>query len=118
MITAIVMISVESDKIPEVAEQIAGLDGISEVYSVAGDVDLIAIVRVTEFDDIADTIAFAVTAIGAGRYSLDHVFSLHFGSLGWALAALAACLLATILTLALARFEAHHHSPRGSATAA
>ena len=36
VITAIVMVSVESDKIPEVAQAIADLDGVSEVYSVAG----------------------------------------------------------------------------------
>ncbi|WAX58024.1 Lrp/AsnC ligand binding domain-containing protein [Jatrophihabitans cynanchi] len=57
MVTAIVMVSVETDKIPEVAQQIAELDGVSEVYSVAGDADLIAIVRVREFDQIAETIA-------------------------------------------------------------
>jgi DNA-binding Lrp family transcriptional regulator len=57
VITAIVMVSVEADKIPEVAQQIAELDGVSEVYSVAGDADLIAIVRVREFDQIAETIA-------------------------------------------------------------
>jgi DNA-binding Lrp family transcriptional regulator len=57
VVTAIVMVSVETDKIPEVAQQIAELDGVSEVYSVAGDADLIAIVRVREFDQIAETIA-------------------------------------------------------------
>ena len=57
MVTAIVMVSVETDKIPELAQQIAELDGVSEVYSVAGDADLIAIVRVREFDQIAETIA-------------------------------------------------------------
>jgi DNA-binding Lrp family transcriptional regulator len=57
MITAIVMIATESDKIPEVAEAIADIEGVSEVYSVAGDVDLIAVVRVREFEAIADVIA-------------------------------------------------------------
>ena len=42
VITAIVMIDAATDSIPEVAEAIADLDGVSEVYSVAGDVDLIA----------------------------------------------------------------------------
>jgi DNA-binding Lrp family transcriptional regulator len=51
------MIDVESDQIPEIAQKIADLDGVSEVYSVAGDADLVAIVRVREFDDIADVIA-------------------------------------------------------------
>ena len=46
MITAIVMISASTDSIGEVAEQIADIEGVSEVYSVAGHVDLIAVVRV------------------------------------------------------------------------
>jgi DNA-binding Lrp family transcriptional regulator len=57
MITSIVMVSVVPDRIPEVAQQIADLEGVSEVYSVAGDVDLVAIVRVREFEQIAEVIA-------------------------------------------------------------
>ena len=57
MITAIVMVTAATDSIPEVAQAIADLDGVSEVYSVAGDVDLVAIVRVREFDQVADVIA-------------------------------------------------------------
>lgn len=57
MITAIVMISAATDQIPEVAESIANLDGVSEVYSVAGHVDLIAVVRVRRFEEVAEVIA-------------------------------------------------------------
>jgi DNA-binding Lrp family transcriptional regulator len=57
VITAIVMITAATDSIPEVAQAVAALDGVSEVYSVAGDVDLVAIVRVREFDQVADVIA-------------------------------------------------------------
>lgn len=57
MNTAIVHIDCATDSIPEVAEALAALDGVSEVYSVAGNVDLIAIVRVARFDDIAEVIA-------------------------------------------------------------
>ncbi len=57
VITAIVMVTAATDAIPEVAEAIAALDGVSECYSVAGDVDLVAIVRVREFDQVADVIA-------------------------------------------------------------
>ena len=57
MITTIVMVSVEPARIPEAAAEIAELDGVSEVYSVAGDVDLIAIVRVREFDQIAEVVS-------------------------------------------------------------
>ena len=70
MITAIVMVSVEADKIPEVAQRIAEIDGVSEVYSVAGDVDLVAIVRVREFDQIADVIAGRLSKV-AGVVSTD-----------------------------------------------
>jgi DNA-binding Lrp family transcriptional regulator len=55
--TAIVHIDCATDSIPEVAEALAALDGVSEVYSVAGNVDLIAIVRVARFEDIAEVIA-------------------------------------------------------------
>ena len=61
MITAIVLIDCESVSIPEVAEALANLDGVSEVYSTAGQVDLIAIVRVRQFDDIADVIAGGIS---------------------------------------------------------
>ena len=57
MNTAIVHIDCATDSIPEVAEALAALPGVSEVYSVAGNVDLIAVVRVPQFDDIAEVIA-------------------------------------------------------------
>ena len=46
MITAIVFVKADVARIPEVAQQIADLDGVSEVYSVTGTIDLIALVRV------------------------------------------------------------------------
>ena len=57
MITAVVLVQAEVDRIPEVAEAIAGLEGVSEVYSVTGGVDLIALVRVREHAQLADVIA-------------------------------------------------------------
>ncbi len=57
MISAIVLINADVDRIPEVAQEIAELDGVSEVYSVAGDADLIAMVRVRAHEDLADVIA-------------------------------------------------------------
>jgi DNA-binding Lrp family transcriptional regulator len=61
VITAIVLIDTATDSIPEVAEALANLDGVSEVYSVAGGVDLIAVVRVREFDQIAEVIAGGIS---------------------------------------------------------
>ncbi len=63
MITAIVMIDAATDSIGEVAAAVADLDGVSEVYSVAGDVDLIAVVRVREFDQIAEVVAGRINKV-------------------------------------------------------
>jgi DNA-binding Lrp family transcriptional regulator len=57
MLTAIVMIDADPARIPEIAGEVAEVTGVSEVYSVTGEVDLIAIVRVTEHDQLADVIA-------------------------------------------------------------
>jgi DNA-binding Lrp family transcriptional regulator len=73
VITAIVMVAVEADKIPEVAERIAELDGVSEVYSVAGDADLIAIVRVREFDHVADVIAGRLSKVEGVMHTDTHI---------------------------------------------
>lgn len=57
MITAIVFVEAEVARIPEVAAQIADLDGVSEVYSVTGGIDLIAMIRVRSIDEVAEVIA-------------------------------------------------------------
>jgi len=57
MITAIVFVKADVARIPEVAETIAAIDGVSEVYSVTGQIDLIALVRVRNHDDVADVVA-------------------------------------------------------------
>lgn len=57
MITAIVFVKADVARIPEVAEAIASLDGVSEVYSVTGQIDLIALVRVREHEGIASVVA-------------------------------------------------------------
>ena len=73
MITAIVMITTESGRIPEVAQEIAELDGVTEVYSVAGDVDLIAVVRVREFEAIADVIAGRLSKVAGVIHTDTHI---------------------------------------------
>ena len=55
MITAIVLVHVAADRIPEAAQAIADLPGVDEVYSCAGDVDLVAIVKVA--DGSAETVS-------------------------------------------------------------
>jgi DNA-binding Lrp family transcriptional regulator len=57
MVTAIVFVKAEVARIPEVAETLAALPGVSEVYSVTGAIDLIAIVRVAGNDQVAEVVA-------------------------------------------------------------
>ncbi len=73
MITAIVMINAATDSIPEVAQGIADLDGISEVYSVAGHFDLIAVVRVKSYDEVADVIAARLSKVPGVRDTETHI---------------------------------------------
>jgi DNA-binding Lrp family transcriptional regulator len=73
VITAIVLIDCATDSIPEVAEALAGLNGVSEVYSVAGHVDLIAIVRVREFDEIAEVIAGSISKVPGVVHTESHI---------------------------------------------
>lgn len=63
MLTAIVLIDTDAARIPEVAAAIAEIPGVSEVYSVTGEVDLIAMVRVREHEALADVIADQVSKI-------------------------------------------------------
>lgn len=81
MLTAIVMIKTDVDRIAEVAEAIAGLEGVSEVYSVTGAIDLIALVRVREHQELAEVIPGRINKV-SGVLSSDthiafHTYSQH-----------------------------------------
>ena len=93
MITAIVFIQADVARIPEVATEIAALDGVSEVYSTAGEVDLIAVVRVREFEQVADVIAGRINKVPGvletqthiafraySRHDLESTFAIGFES--------------------------------------
>jgi DNA-binding Lrp family transcriptional regulator len=73
VITAIVFVKADVARIPEVAEAIADLDGVSEVYSTAGEVDLIAIVRVREFEQVADVIAGRINKVPGVLETETHI---------------------------------------------
>jgi DNA-binding Lrp family transcriptional regulator len=53
MVNAIVLLKVKSHRINQVAEELAALEGISEVYSVAGQYDLVAVIRARDDEQIA-----------------------------------------------------------------
>ena len=73
MITAIVFVQADVARIPEVAEQIADLDGVSEVYSVTGDVDLIVMVRVRTHDDVATVVADRLNKVSGVESTETHI---------------------------------------------
>ena len=73
MITAIVFVTADVARIPEVAEAIAGLDGVSEVYSVTGQVDLIVMVRVRTHDEIATVVADRLNKVDGVLETETHI---------------------------------------------
>ncbi|MCA0376978.1 MAG: Lrp/AsnC ligand binding domain-containing protein [Gemmatimonadetes bacterium] len=56
MITTIVLIQADPRSITACATALAGIPGVSEVYSVSGAWDLVAIVRVPDLDQIAEVV--------------------------------------------------------------
>jgi DNA-binding Lrp family transcriptional regulator len=73
VITAIVMVSCDVAQIPEVAEQIAALEGVTEVYSVTGDADLIVMVRVRAHEQLADVIADRLSKVPGVVATSTHI---------------------------------------------
>ena len=63
MITTIVLIKADPKVIPQVATRLAGIDGVEEVYSVSGEWDLVAIVKVAEYERIADVVTHQFAAV-------------------------------------------------------
>ena len=87
--TAIVHIDVEADLIPEAAEAIVNIDGVTEVYSITGDWDLIAMVRVSDHEKLAEIIPNRISKVDGvirtetqlafraySRHDLEATFSL------------------------------------------
>ena len=81
MITAIVFVQADVARIPEVAEQMAALDGVSEVYSVTGEIDLIAMIRVRHHEQIAEVVADRLNKVpgilGTDTHIAFRTFSSH-----------------------------------------
>jgi DNA-binding Lrp family transcriptional regulator len=89
MVSALVLLTVERDKINKVAETIADIGGVSEVYSIAGRYDLAAVVRVRNNDDLAKVVTEGIRKVGGitssetliafrvfSRHDLDRMFSI------------------------------------------
>nr|WP_202515524.1 MULTISPECIES: Lrp/AsnC ligand binding domain-containing protein [unclassified Streptomyces] len=67
------MIKTSVDRIPEIAERIAALEGITEVFSVTGTYDLIAMVRVRQHEDLAEVIPGRISKIPGVEATDTHV---------------------------------------------
>jgi DNA-binding Lrp family transcriptional regulator len=73
VITSFVLIKTSVDRVPDVAQEIAALPGVSEVYSVTGEFDLVAIVRVRGHDELADVIPGTVNKIEGVTHTETHI---------------------------------------------
>lgn len=63
MVAAVVLIRAKRESIPTAARRVAEIDGVAEVYSVSGEWDLIAIVRVPEWEQIAQVVTERIAQI-------------------------------------------------------
>ncbi len=73
VITAIVFIKAEVSQIPEVAEQVAALAGVSEVYSVTGGIDLIALLRVRRHEQVAELVPDSINKVPGVLSTETHI---------------------------------------------
>jgi DNA-binding Lrp family transcriptional regulator len=89
MVTALVLLNVERDKVNSVAEKLSEMPGVSEVYSVAGRYDLTAVIRAKDNDQLADCVTGRMLRIEGiltsetliafrvySRHDLESMFSL------------------------------------------
>jgi DNA-binding Lrp family transcriptional regulator len=89
VLTAFVLINAQPDRIADLASDIADVDGVAEVYSVTGDLDLVAIVRVRQHDELAEVVTRRIASLPGivhtttmiafqaySRHDLDSMWSL------------------------------------------
>jgi DNA-binding Lrp family transcriptional regulator len=89
VITAFVLLSVQADRVHEVADALAALDGVAEVHSVAGRWDLVVVIRVRSNDQLAALVTEHIRAVSGilrsetligfkvvSRHDLDRMFSI------------------------------------------
>jgi DNA-binding Lrp family transcriptional regulator len=90
MVSGLVLLSLERERISEVAEELVKMPGVSEVYSVAGKYDLVAVVRVRDNEALADLITGRMLKVKGivrsetmiafkvySRYDLERLFNLE-----------------------------------------
>lgn len=91
MVSSVVLLKCERHSINRVAEQLAEIPGISEVFSVAGEWDLVAIVRVSSNQELADLVTSRMLQVDGlldsqtliafkvySRHDLESMFEIGF----------------------------------------
>ncbi len=91
MVSAIVLIRCEKGAVNQTAETLAEMNGITEVYSVAGQMDLVAIIRVADNDQLAEIVTNKMLLVPGitrtetliafrvfSRHDLESMFSIGF----------------------------------------
>jgi DNA-binding Lrp family transcriptional regulator len=91
MVTTVVLANCDIDRVPEAAQQVADLPEVSEVYSVAGDYDLVIMVRVRNHEDLARVVTEGIRRVPGieqtrtlvafkvySRHDVESLFSLGF----------------------------------------
>jgi DNA-binding Lrp family transcriptional regulator len=73
VVTAIVLIKADVASIPETAEAIAQIPAVTEVYSVTGEFDLVAIVRVRAHDELGDVIPGTLNKVNGVTHTETHI---------------------------------------------
>jgi DNA-binding Lrp family transcriptional regulator len=89
MVTSLVLLKIERNLINEVAEGLLNIEGVSEVYSVAGRFDLVAIIRVKKNEELAEVVTNHMLKIKGitnsetliafrvfSKYDLEAIFSI------------------------------------------
>jgi DNA-binding Lrp family transcriptional regulator len=91
LITALVLMNAERDRIAVIPQELLKVGGVTEVYSIAGDYDLVAMVRVNEAEDLASVVTEQFAKVNGithtttliafkcySNYDLEHMFQIGF----------------------------------------
>jgi DNA-binding Lrp family transcriptional regulator len=92
VVTAIVLVRTEGERVQEAAQAMLGIEGVTEAYSVTGPYDLVVMVRISDFERLAEIVPEKIAQVpGVARtetmvafrcysnYDLDRVWTLGFG---------------------------------------
>ncbi|MGI9047939.1 MAG: Lrp/AsnC family transcriptional regulator [Rubrobacteraceae bacterium] len=91
MVTAVVLVTTERERVEEAAQAMLGIEGVTEAYSVTGPYDLVVMVRIPDFEKLAEIVPAKLAQVpGVDRtetmvafrcysnYDLDRVWSVGF----------------------------------------